>query len=603
MSKHHSIGNAAYAAQDYRAAKEAYGMGIADKSSVDEQTLIKLYLNRAQCSLKLQEYEDAINDCTSVIHLDEMNVKALVRRATSYEYIGELAKALQDAEKLMAMVETLGDELPTTYLPTIVQLHSRMRLSYKKDQEVCKREGRPQSLVTAQQTLRLFFIQPPPRQLQLGKVFDVRTSIGNEFCLWDTHNFDMDRDSDIEVMVSLVSVSNDESRSLDIQKRRPRQRIAIELASQEAKGRSPRIGKDGKAGLNLRFVRDAEVENDSNNSDDNDDKISDQFDEVVILKIELSSHLSSGARVVPILSLPIHVTALDTDRNHGDNVHKNASKQECEEFLTLASDVHPTCIREFRCVAKEDMSSSNMTCEDESLYVFESPGSLGIGGKVWDATFVLLDFFTDPAYRGMIENKRVLELGSGTGLSSLGLATLPHKPLHVTMTDLAPVVPLMNANITLNGHLVANCATAECIKSHYMAATFAWGTEERFWDTSSEKTYINDLNNGTGPLPFDVIVGSDLVYDPESFELLLRSIEWLFFYNNKNREYEGQGDVNPLHMVLVHRHRNPQDHLFFSKLQDIPGLHIADLHYRPSSHCTESEALRDVHVYHITRIK
>ena len=40
---------------------------------------------------------------------------------------------------------------------------------------------------------------------------------------------------------------------------------------------------------------------------------------------------------------------------------------------------------------------------------------LGIAGKVWDSTFVLLEYLN--THRDIVENRVVVELGSGTGLA------------------------------------------------------------------------------------------------------------------------------------------------------------------------------------------
>jgi predicted nicotinamide N-methyase len=49
------------------------------------------------------------------------------------------------------------------------------------------------------------------------------------------------------------------------------------------------------------------------------------------------------------------------------------------------------------------------------VYVFESSGFLGIGGKVWDSAYVLIDYLR--ASRELLEGTIVVELGAGTGLT------------------------------------------------------------------------------------------------------------------------------------------------------------------------------------------
>lgn len=62
-----------------------------------------------------------------------------------------------------------------------------------------------------------------------------------------------------------------------------------------------------------------------------------------------------------------------------------------------------------------------------------SSGTLGIGGRLWDAGICLLRFFA-AAPMETVSGKRVLELGAGTGVVGLGAAQLGAS--HVTITDL-----------------------------------------------------------------------------------------------------------------------------------------------------------------------
>ena len=49
----------------------------------------------------------------------------------------------------------------------------------------------------------------------------------------------------------------------------------------------------------------------------------------------------------------------------------------------------------------------------------ECPGSLGIGGKVWDSTYVLLRYLAQR--NDLIRGRSVFEFGSGTGLAGIYL--------------------------------------------------------------------------------------------------------------------------------------------------------------------------------------
>jgi hypothetical protein len=52
------------------------------------------------------------------------------------------------------------------------------------------------------------------------------------------------------------------------------------------------------------------------------------------------------------------------------------------------------------------------------VHCLESVGYHGIGGKVWDSSFVLMKYLFQN--RRLIHNRNILELGSGTGV--LGMA-------------------------------------------------------------------------------------------------------------------------------------------------------------------------------------
>jgi hypothetical protein len=67
-------------------------------------------------------------------------------------------------------------------------------------------------------------------------------------------------------------------------------------------------------------------------------------------------------------------------------------------------------------------SNSNAVADDNdklsinSVFALESPGLLGIGGKVWDSTYVLLEYL-GARKDTYITGKKIVELGCGTGLT------------------------------------------------------------------------------------------------------------------------------------------------------------------------------------------
>lgn len=58
--------------------------------------------NRAMARLKLQQWEDAVTDCSAVLALEPRNVKALLRRATAAQALGQGAAAAADWRAVLA---------------------------------------------------------------------------------------------------------------------------------------------------------------------------------------------------------------------------------------------------------------------------------------------------------------------------------------------------------------------------------------------------------------------------------------------------------------------------------------------------------------------
>ena len=102
------------------------------------------------------------------------------------------------------------------------------------------------------------------------------------------------------------------------------------------------------------------------------------------------------------------------------------------------------------------------------------------GGVCWGAARALCALFAADPARVDLAGKRVLELGAGTGAVGLWIA-LAYPTARVTLTDLAEALPLLRTNRGLND-------LADRVRVRELA----------FGDSISE--------------PFDVIIGSDLLY-------------------------------------------------------------------------------------------
>ncbi|CAG9322992.1 unnamed protein product [Blepharisma stoltei] len=123
----------------------------------------------------------------------------------------------------------------------------------------------------------------------------------------------------------------------------------------------------------------------------------------------------------------------------------------------------------------------------------EQEGNVGIGGMVWDAAFILSKFLAKHQKHVFSNVKNVVELGSGTGLCGIATALL-NPNCQVTLTDHRSHISLIDTNIDCN-----------CLKNA----------------RSKELDWFHPSNIGK----FDLIIGTDLVYDPTLFGPLLDTLD------------------------------------------------------------------------------
>lgn len=130
-----------------------------------------------------------------------------------------------------------------------------------------------------------------------------------------------------------------------------------------------------------------------------------------------------------------------------------------------------------------------------SLQMQQQPGA-ALGAYVWTAG-VHLTCYVETAFK--VKGLRVLELGSGTGVTAIALARLGAR---VTATDSLPqLVELIEANISLNGLGAGRCK----------ATRFAWGEP-------LQETLL---------APLQLVLGSEITYNESGFAPLVQTLREL----------------------------------------------------------------------------
>ncbi|XP_020520546.1 RNA polymerase II-associated protein 3 isoform X2 [Amborella trichopoda] len=102
------LGNDYFKQKKYAHAIECYSRSIALSPSA------VAYANRAMAYLKTRRYEEAENDCTEALNLDDRYVKAYSRRATARKELGKLHASIEDAEFALRL-EPNNQELKKQY--------------------------------------------------------------------------------------------------------------------------------------------------------------------------------------------------------------------------------------------------------------------------------------------------------------------------------------------------------------------------------------------------------------------------------------------------------------------------------------------------------
>mmetsp|Transcript_25195 Transcript_25195/g.39443 ORF Transcript_25195/g.39443 Transcript_25195/m.39443 type:complete len:379 (-) Transcript_25195:277-1413(-) len=150
-------------------------------------------------------------------------------------------------------------------------------------------------------------------------------------------------------------------------------------------------------------------------------------------------------------------------------------------------------------VPADDCEGTECTIQEVDLPASIPKIGLNTGFKIWDAGRLLSKLLVSD-YSHKLPTTRVLELGSGTGVGGLTAAAAGAS---VMLTDgSSDVLELLRVNVDANG-FSRNVEVLELL----------WGDDHE------------DIVRDRGP--YDLIIGSDLLYAPEVFDDLLDTLEQL----------------------------------------------------------------------------
>ena len=131
--------------------------------------------------------------------------------------------------------------------------------------------------------------------------------------------------------------------------------------------------------------------------------------------------------------------------------------------------------------------------------------TLGKGGIFWDGSYFISKYLLSDLFQKNTNIKSILELGAGTALPSL--VSLVHNDYTVVTTDVPKLIPQINEIFDLNKKNFNK-------NSKSLVTELSWEKKE---DIEKVKKYMDNK-------PFDVIIGSELVYLDDLFDDLINVI-------------------------------------------------------------------------------
>ncbi|KAI8338057.1 putative methyltransferase-domain-containing protein [Chlamydoabsidia padenii] len=148
----------------------------------------------------------------------------------------------------------------------------------------------------------------------------------------------------------------------------------------------------------------------------------------------------------------------------------------------------------------------------DRYFVIQEGWNMGTPGKMWDSALVISDLFVQRIIQQptCLENCHLLDLSAGTGTAGLLVSfiyqyILPQRKrnIKITLTDLPEALPLIHHNGQINGINTTK---------HITITPLSWGHTKD----------IQHIKHNSPPI--DIIIASDVLYEPANFSILLQTL-------------------------------------------------------------------------------
>jgi methyltransferase-like protein 6 len=159
-----------------------------------------------------------------------------------------------------------------------------------------------------------------------------------------------------------------------------------------------------------------------------------------------------------------------------------------------------------------------------TVLIYTTIGHVQSGQYLWPAAAFLADYLI--THWDTLKRESVVELGAGVGLAGILTSMLPGTKRAVLTDYDRGALTLIEENISLNKRQESNSSMSNCcdIKAEFLE----WG------DDASGRNVMRAL--AEVETPFELVIGTDLLYSKDIVEPLFKSAKQLLASNNDMQE-------------------------------------------------------------------